>query len=315
VIEVAHLTKRYGQRLAVDDLSFKVDDGEVVGFLGPNGAGKSTTMNILTGYLSATQGTVSVNGHDVLKEPEAAKKQIGYMPEVPPLYLDMTVADYLRFAAGLKGIPRAKRAAEAARVMELVRITDMARRVIRNLSKGYRQRVGLAQALAADPSILILDEPTIGLDPQQIIEVRTLVRSMGKGRTVILSSHILSEVAAVCSRVLIISRGRIVASDTPQNLSRGTTGSNFLQVRVRGAEKPVLEAVTGCAQVRRAEVQAAREPGAVDLVVEAREGQDVRDDLFAVLAKAGLPIRMMKMQDPGLEEAFLHLTTDGKGAG
>ena len=200
-------------------------------------------------------------------------------------------------------------------MMELVRITDMGRRVIRNLSKGYRQRVGLAQALSADPSILILDEPTIGLDPQQIIEVRTLVRSMGRGRTVILSSHILPEVAAVCSRVLIISRGRIVASDTPENLARGTAGRNVVQLRVRGAEQAVLAAVKGCRAVNRLEVMAAREPGAVDLVLEGREGLDMRDELFSALAQAGLPIRMMKMQDPGLEEAFLHLTTDEKGAG
>ena len=214
MIEVTDLTKRYGDHLAVDHLSFKVEKGQIYGFLGPNGAGKSTTMNIITGYLAASGGTVTIDGHDVQQEPEEAKKCVGYLPEMPPLYLDMTVEEYLRFAAELKKVPRAERMGQVEQVMEMTRITDMRGRLIKNLSKGYRQRVGLAQALLGSPEVLILDEPSVGLDPKQIIEIRDLIRELGKSHTIILSSHILSEVSAVCDHVMIISHGRLVASDS-----------------------------------------------------------------------------------------------------
>ena len=215
MIEVTNLTKKYGKHTAVDHLSFRVEKGQIYGFLGPNGAGKSTTMNIITGYLAPSQGTVIVNGKDIQKEPEEAKKCIGYLPELPPVYADMTVEEYLRFAAELKKIPKAQRAEQVAKVMEMTRITDMKKRLIRNLSKGYKQRVGLAQAILGDPEVIILDEPTVGLDPKQIIEIRDLIRSLGKNHTVILSSHILSEVSAVGDHIMIISHGKLVASDSP----------------------------------------------------------------------------------------------------
>ena len=240
MIQVEKVTKRYGQRVAVDGLDFTVNRGEILGFLGPNGAGKSTTMNIITGYLSATEGAVRIDGHDILEEPAEAKRQIGYMPEHPPLYLDMTVEDYLGFVCEIKGVPRAGRRQAMDRPMEMLQIGGVRRRLIKNLSKGYRQRVGIAQALVGAPPVLILDEPTIGLDPQQIIETRTLIRGLGREHTVILSSHILPEVQAVCDRVLIINRGRIVASDTPENLSRGIVGENRLTLRVLGTAEQAL---------------------------------------------------------------------------
>ncbi len=238
LIQVESVTKKYGQRIAVDHLDFLVNKGEILGFLGPNGAGKSTTMNIITGYLSATEGSVKLDGHDILEEPQEVKRHIGYMPEQPPLYVDMTVRDYLSFVADIKGVPRARRRENIEKAMERTTITDMRGRLIKNLSKGYKQRVGLSQALIGTPPVLILDEPTIGLDPQQIIETRNLIRELGKEHTIILSSHILPEVQAVCTRVLIINKGRIVASDTPENLSRGLVGDNRLDVAHRcGGER------------------------------------------------------------------------------
>ena len=225
MIEVKDLVKSYGGHMAVDHLSFTVRDGQIYGFLGPNGAGKSTTMNIMTGYLGATSGEVLINGHNILEEPEAAKSGIGYLPEIPPLYTDMTVREYLDFAASLKKIPRASRAEAVAEVMELVKVADVSGRLIKNLSKGYRQRVGMAQAILGKPQVIILDEPTVGLDPKQIIEIRDMIRGLGKKHTVILSSHILSEVSAVCDHILIINRGKLIASDTPENLERQMAGA------------------------------------------------------------------------------------------
>ena len=220
MIEVNNLVKRYGDHTAVDHLSFKIEKGKIYGFLGPNGAGKSTTMNIITGYIASTEGTVSIDGHDILEEPEKARKCIGYLPEQPPLYFDMTVLEYMRFAADLKKIPKNKKNEMIEEVMDRVKITDMKNRLIKNLSKGYRQRVGLAQAILGYPDVIILDEPTVGLDPKQIIEIRDLIKDLRQKHTVILSSHILSEVSAVCDYVLIISHGKLVASDTPENLSK-----------------------------------------------------------------------------------------------
>ena len=234
MIEVNNLVKRYGDHTAVDHLSFKIEKGKIYGFLGPNGAGKSTTMNIITGYIASTEGTVSIDGHDILEEPEKARKCIGYLPEQPPLYFDMTVLEYMRFAADLKKIPKNKKNEMIEEVMDRVKITDMKNRLIKNLSKGYRQRVGLAQAILGYPEVIILDEPTVGLDPKQIIEIRDLIKDLRQKHTVILSSHILSEVSAVCDYVLIISHGKLVASDTPENLSKLAAGSNNLSLVVKG---------------------------------------------------------------------------------
>ena len=230
MIEVRNLTKRYGSHLAVDHLNFTVGEGKIYGFLGPNGAGKSTTMNIMTGYLGATEGQVLINGHDILKEPEEAKKNIGYLPELPPLYMEMTVAEYLKFAAELKKIPKNKREAQIKEVMRLTKLKEVENRLIQNLSKGYRQRVGLAQAMLGFPEIIILDEPTVGLDPKQIIEIRELIRRLAKNHTVILSSHILAEVREVCDYVMIIANGRMVASDTPENLELLMSGAGRIEI-------------------------------------------------------------------------------------
>jgi len=313
LIQVENVSKKYGQRLAVDRLNFTVDKGEILGFLGPNGAGKSTTMNIITGYLSATEGSVKLDGHDILEEPQAVKRLIGYMPELPPLYMDMTVRDYLGFVCDIKSVPKARKKADIDRSMEMLKITDHQKRMIKNLSKGYKQRVGVAQALLGSPQVLILDEPTIGLDPQQIIETRSLVRELGREHTIILSSHILPEVQAVCSRVLIINKGKIVASDTPENLGKGLRGENKMTLRVAGPEKEVLELVRGVAEVLRAESTGSRESGTVEVVVEPRKDRDVRAPIFAVLAKANYPIVMMKAMDVSLEDIFLNLITEEKG--
>jgi ABC-2 type transport system ATP-binding protein len=314
VIEVDNVTKKFGQHLAVDRVSFNVDKGEILGFLGPNGAGKSTTMNIITGYISATDGSVKVGGHDVLEEPAEVKKQIGYMPEQPPLYLDMIVKDYLAFVCDIKKVSGQKKAAEIERAMQKLMIRDVAGRLIKNLSKGYRQRVGVAQALIGSPEVLILDEPTIGLDPQQIIETRNLIRELGKEHTIVLSSHILPEVAAVCTRVVIINKGRIVASDTPENLSRGMVGDNRLTLRVAGSEKDVLAAVRSVEHVVKAEIIGHRETGATDVIIEAKKEHDIRKPVFYALSKANLPILSMITMDLTLEDIFLNLTTDEKEA-
>ena len=239
MIEVKNLVKRYGDHLAVDHLSFHVDKGQIYGFLGPNGAGKSTTMNIMTGYIASTEGEVLIDGHNILEEPEKAKKCIGYLPEQPPLYFDMTVGEYLKFAADLKKIPKNERKDQVEDVMEMVGITQMKDRLIKNLSKGYKQRVGLAQAILGYPDIIILDEPTVGLDPKQIIEIRELIKKLSKKHTIILSSHILSEISAVCDYVMIINHGKLVASDTTENLEKMTLGSNTLELTVKGTEDKV----------------------------------------------------------------------------
>ena len=261
MISVEGVSKRYGQHLAVDDISFRVDAGEVVGFLGPNGAGKSTTMNIITGYLSATAGRVTVDGFDVLEDPDQVKRRVGYLPELPPLYLDMTVREYLRFVARLKKAERSTAAQQQERILELAGIAHVRDRLIKNLSKGYRQRVGLAQALVGSPRVLILDEPTIGLDPHQIIEIRNLIRELGHEHTIILSSHILPEVSAVCDRVIIINRGKLVASDTTENLGKRLHDSSEFRLRVAGSEEAALAALAGVAGVDEVSAQGTVEQG------------------------------------------------------
>ena len=313
MIVVQGLSKRYGQHTAVDAISFKVEEGEIVGFLGPNGAGKTTTMNIITGYISATEGKATVAGYDILENPLEVKRTIGYLPEAPPLYLDMTVREYLGFAAKIKGVGKAQRQGNLDTIMDLVKIADVRGRLIKNLSKGYRQRVGLAQALIGDPPVLILDEPTIGLDPKQIIEIRNLIKELGHERTIILSSHILPEVTEICQRVLIIHRGRIVAGDTIENLSAGLSGRSRLAIRVAGGEKEALKICRSIPSVKSAESGGCRERGTIDLFIEGNEGQDVRRPLFRGMAEHDLPILMMRSVDYSLEDIFIQLTTDEKG--
>ena len=256
VIEVSGLTKRYGKNTAVDHLSFRVKKGQIYGFLGPNGAGKTTTMNMLTGYLAPTEGQIRIDGHDISEEPVEARRRIGYLPEIPPLYLDMTPLEYLRFAAELKGVAKEKRESEVERVMEKTQIQDMQERLIRHLSKGYRQRVGLAQALLGDPEVLILDEPMVGLDPKQIIEIRELIRSLGKKHTVVLSSHILSEITSICDHVMIISHGKLAASDTPENLSHYMKNSDVCELKIRGSREACDQARELLKRVKGLEITA-----------------------------------------------------------
>lgn len=312
MIEIKNVTKRFGQHLAVDNLNFTVNEGEILGFLGPNGAGKSTTMNIITGYISATEGTVTVDGYDILDNPEEVKKRIGYMPELPPLYLDMTVREYLNFVFEIKKVDLKDRKQEMDRILELVRITDVSDRLIKNLSKGYKQRVGLAQALVGNPPVLILDEPTVGLDPKQIIEIRNLIKQLGRKHTIILSSHILPEVSAVCERVVIINKGRIVASDTPENLSKRLGESSKLTLRIAASERQAVKVLKDVAGIKYVEAQGVREPDTVDVWIEAEKDIDVRRPVFNALSRAGYPILQMKSMDLTLEDIFLQVTTQEK---
>jgi ABC-2 type transport system ATP-binding protein len=312
LIEIQNVTKRFGQHLAVDNLNFTVNEGEILGFLGPNGAGKSTTMNIITGYISATEGTVTVDGYDILDNPEEVKKRIGYMPEFPPLYLDMTVREYLNFVFEIKKVDLKNRKQEMDRILELVRITDVRDRLIKNLSKGYKQRVGLAQALVGNPPVLILDEPTVGLDPKQIIEIRNLIKQLGRKHTIILSSHILPEVSAVCQRVVIINKGRIVASDTPENLSKRLGESSKLTLRIAAPERQAVKVLRDVAGIKYVEAQGVREPDTIDVWIEAEKDIDVRRPVFNALSRAGYPILQMKSMDLTLEDIFLQVTTQEK---
>ncbi len=309
MIEATNLVKRYGPHTAVDHASFKIERGEIVGFLGPNGAGKSTTMNILTGYLSSTEGTVTVDGMNILDHPIEAKKKIGYLPENPPLYPEMTVKEYLSFAGEIKKVPSAELPARMERIMETVGIADVAGRLVKNLSKGYKQRVGLAQAMIGDPEILILDEPTAGLDPKQILEIRDLIIKLGRDHTIILSSHILPEVSAVCRRILIINEGRIVADDTPDNLAKRLLGGSHVLLRIDGGRDAVEKALRSVPAVRSVEFRESQEPGTVEAVAESDRDADIRRDVFRSLSSAGLPVLMMRSLDMSLEEIFLHLTT------
>ena len=309
MIEVTDLVRRYGPHIAVDHASFKIEKGEIVGFLGPNGAGKSTTMNILTGYLSSTEGTVKIDGQDILEYPTEIKRKIGYLPENPPLYQDMTVNEYLSFAGEIKGIPAKERKGRMNRIMETVGVTDVSKRLIKNLSKGYKQRVGLAQAMIGDPQALILDEPTAGLDPKQILEIRDLIIELGKDHTIILSSHILPEVSAVCKRVLIINQGRIIADDTPENLAKRILGGSHIHLRLDASEEAVSQALAAISSIKELKFRESQEQGAVEAIAESAEEIDIRRDLFRALAVADIPILMMRPLDLSLEEIFLNLTT------
>ncbi len=308
MIEVKNLSKSYGSKLAVNNISFTASESEILGFLGPNGAGKSTTMNILTGYLSSSGGQALINGVDILEDPVTAKKDIGYLPELPPLYLDMTVMEYLNFVYDLKKckLPRKSHLAE---ICSLVKITDVSKRVIRNLSKGYKQRVGLAQALVGNPKVLILDEPTVGLDPKQIIEIRTLIKKLGKNHTVILSSHILSEVQAVCDRIVVIDKGRLVANDTTENLSHNLSADHKLTVQIEGPQKEVKALLEGIPQMMEVHVNRAIDKTVVEYSLNAKEGADVRREVFKRMAERSYPILLMRSSELTLEEIFLKLTT------
>jgi ABC-2 type transport system ATP-binding protein len=309
VIEVQHLTKRYGRVTAVDDVSFRVEPGEILGFLGPNGAGKTTTMRILTGYIPATEGKALVAGFDVFDEPIEAKRRTGYLPETPPLYPDMTVREYLTFVSKIKGVPSSERRQRIENVMERTRVTDMANRHCSKLSKGYKQRVGLAQTLIHNPDVLILDEPTAGLDPKQIIETRQLIKELGGDHTVILSTHILPEVSQTCQRVIIINRGRVVAVDSPDNLTSRLRGSETMYVQVDAAGADAGGALGQVAGVTRV-VESDRRNGLVGYQVECEQGRDVRRDLARTVISSGwglLELRPMRMS---LEDIFLSLTTE-----
>jgi ABC-2 type transport system ATP-binding protein len=308
VIEVQHLTKRYGRVTAVDDVSFRVEPGEILGFLGPNGAGKTTTMRILTGYIPASEGRATVAGYDVFTQPLQAKRRAGYLPETPPLYPDMTVREYLDFVARIKGIPSAERKSRVDTVMQRTRVDDMAARQCGKLSKGYRQRVGLAQAIIHNPEVLILDEPTAGLDPKQIIETRDLIRSLAGNHTIVLSTHILPEVSQTCSRVVIINKGRVVAVDTPENLTARLRGAETLYVQVDAGGADAVTALSTVPGVVR--VAPADRAGSGALEVEGERGRDVRRELAREIVSRGwglLELRPMRMS---LEEVFLQVTTE-----
>lgn len=312
MIEVTNLTKKYGDNVAVDHLSFRVEKGQIYGFLGPNGAGKSTTMNMITGYIAPTEGTVAIDGRDIQKEPEEARRRIGYLPEMPPLYMEMTVEEYLSFASQLKKIPRADQKARIEKGMEMTGILEVRGRLIRNLSKGYRQRVGLAQAVLGDPEVIILDEPSVGLDPKQIIEIRDLIRGLGKEHTVILSSHILSEVSAICDHIMIISHGHLVASDSPEGLRKLMSGSMELQLTVRGGKEELAEALAGLEGIASMESMTAPREDFARVKVVPRDNTDVREEIFYALAGARLPVMEMAVSEKSLEDIFLELTRDGE---
>lgn len=307
MIEVKNLTKKYGSKKVLDNISFTVNDGEVLGFLGPNGAGKSTTLNIVTGYISSTEGSVSIDGTDILDDAIAYKRKIGYLPEIPPLYVDMKVWEYLDFVCELKKADKSC----IEKIMAEVKITDVKNYLIRNLSKGYRQRVGIAQALIGDPDILILDEPTVGLDPMQIIDIRNVISDLGKKKTLIISSHILSEISAVCSRVLIINKGKIIAEDTPENLAKEMSGQNKFVLRAEGNRENIeksLKSVQGIEEIKHRESTDAEH----EYVITSKNGADIRKSVFKTLANDDIAILMFKAFDMTLEDIFITLTNKAK---
>ncbi|HQD18153.1 MAG TPA: ATP-binding cassette domain-containing protein [Bacillota bacterium] len=308
MITVNHLTKMYGNRCAISNLSFEVDKGEILGFLGPNGAGKSTTMRILTGYIAPTSGTAEIAGYDILDEPYEARRRIGYLPETPPLYNDMTVKAYLEFVGDLKGLAPSSMRAHIDAVVEKTGLEDVYHRLIGNISKGYKQRVGLAQALLGDPPVLILDEPTVGLDPNQIVEIRELIKGLAGDHTIILSSHILPEVSMVCSRVAIINRGRLIAVGTPSSLSHRMKGGSSLELRIRGPQNEVAQILRQVDGVMHVEARESDETSTL-LAVKTSSGNDCRERIFFAMADAGYPILEMRPVDVTLEEVFMQLTT------
>ena len=312
MIEIKNLVKHYGDKKALKGISFTVKDNEVLGFLGPNGAGKSTTMNIITGYLSSTSGTVKINGHDILEQPDLAKKDIGYLPEQPPLYLDMTVNEYLTFMCELKGVPKKERKEHIATITSLVGIDAVTGRLIGNLSKGYKQRVGIAHALVGDPPILILDEPTVGLDPNQIIGIRKLIKDLSKNHSIIVSSHILSEIQEIADRVVIIHHGKIAAVDTVKDLSQRLSNVTKLLMSFKGPAKDVAARLKMIPGITDVNIRNSGSFGEVEITTSKQAGDEIRTAIFFMMAKAGWPILEFRSLDPTLEEIFLSITT-GKG--
>ena len=306
MIEISHLVKKYGSKFAVDDISFKVGEGEIVGFLGPNGAGKSTTMNILTGYLSSTSGEAKVGGIDILENPDEAKKLIGFLPEQPPLYVDMTVSEYLNFVYDIKAC-RLNREKHLEEIRKVTKVDDVKNRLIRNLSKGYRQRVGIAQALVGNPPVIIFDEPTVGLDPKQIIEIRNLIRSLGKTHTVILSTHILSEVQSVCDRIIIINEGKIIADEKTESITQVVEDNRRYAVKISGPQREVLSALGQIPGVLSVELTGERELDSYTYRVEAERGTDVRKPIFYAMAEHNWPILGLEVLGMNLEEVFIRI--------
>ena len=311
MVEVKNLTKKYGSKTVLDNVSFDVKDGEILGFLGPNGAGKSTTMNIITGYISANSGSCTVDGVDILENPTEYKRKIGYLPEIPPLYKDMTVREYLNFVCELKGSDKSC----IETISREVKIDAVSGRLIKNLSKGYRQRVGIAQALVGDPELLILDEPTVGLDPMQIIDVRNVINELGKKKTLIISSHILSEISAVASRVLIINKGKIIAEDTPDNLASKISGKNKYSVRIEGEHEKIDSLLGSVHEVEHFEYIGSKEDGAHDYMISSVGGADIRKILFKKIADASMVMLMFKSSDVSLEDILISLTAEGEREG
>lgn len=312
MIEVRNLTKKYGDHLAVQDISFSLEKGKIYGLLGPNGAGKSTTMNIMTGYIAATSGEVIIEGHDIFKEAEEAKKHIGYLPEIPPLYMDMTVWEYLFTVADLKGVPKSERKSMIGDVMEKVMITNMKDRLIKNLSKGYKQRVGIAQTLIGNPDIIILDEPTVGLDPKQIIEIRTLIKQLGEDHTVLISSHILSEIGAVCDHVVIINKGHLVVSDSTENLEKLFKGQDILCLSAQGELEKIQNILREFPALSIADMKEAEEAETYRFQLKVQDQADYRKQLFFRFAEAGIPLLEISRAGMSLEDIFLEITEEGR---
>ena len=312
MIEVRNLTKKYGDHFAVQDISFSLEKGKIYGLLGPNGAGKSTTMNIMTGYIAATSGEVIIEGHDIFKEAEEAKKHIGYLPEIPPLYMDMTVWEYLFTVADLKGVPKSERKSMIGDVMEKVMITNMKDRLIKNLSKGYKQRVGIAQTLIGNPDIIILDEPTVGLDPKQIIEIRTLIKQLGEDHTVLISSHILSEIGAVCDHVVIINKGHLVVSDSTENLEKLFKGQDILCLSAQGELEKIQAILHEFPALSIADMKEAEEADTYRFQLKVQDQADYRKQLFFRFAEAGIPLLEISRAGMSLEDIFLEITEEGR---
>ena len=313
MVEVKNLTKCYGNIKAVDDISFTVETGEVLGFLGPNGAGKSTTMNMITGYISSTSGTVTIDGSEILDDPKATKQKIGYLPEIPPLYIDMTVRKYLEFMFDLKKVKLPKKE-HVAEVMRLVQITEQSERIIKNLSKGYRQRVGFAQALLGNPPVLILDEPTVGLDPKQIIEIRKLIKSLGKKHTVIFSSHVLSEISATCDRIIMISNGKIVADSKVDELAKSVSKEQKLAIVAEGSSADITNEIKKIPEILRVNKLQDMGDGSAKYMIDFEHGADIRHEVFTAMARIDCPILDMQSGDETLEGMFLKLTTQANAS-
>ena len=311
MIEVKNVTKKYGKAVAVDDISFEIKEGEIVGLLGPNGAGKSTTMNMLTGFIEQTEGEIIVDGYNMLKKPKKAKREIGYMPEGVPLYMDLTVKEFVTYMAEIKKVNKKERKEKVEKIIEQTGLKDVEKKLVKNLSRGYKQRVSMAGALVGEPKILILDEPTVGLDPKQITEIRNLIKDLGKTHTIILSSHILSEVSQICNKVIIINKGKIVAVDTPENLENKVSNNNMIYVTVEDKDNKIESVKEKVQGIEKIELIKNNEDGTKEYVIETAKDTDIRKEIFAELAKENITIFEMKKADSTLEDAFMKLREGG----